>query len=152
MSLLESALVDSEADSFSGNNSAGITNEITNIVECSKTRFGCCPDGWTEAGGPNGEDCDDGSGDGSSIFITSTLSYLGSLLNVVTGIGVTEITRTEDIIIPTVGSVDNVNVSTNCNYSEFGCCPNGKKEATGPRYYGCKCEDCKYLFYLFFCY
>lgn len=31
----------------------------------------------------------------------------------------------------------------NCNLTEFGCCPTGKKAASGLNYFGCSCDDCK---------
>lgn len=103
------------------------------VKDCSKSKFGCCPDGWNEAQGPNGEGCEEGSGDIS--FISSTIASVMKLFT-----GVTEST-------PEVSTY-----SLDCNLTEFGCCPNGKTQATGPRYYGCTCHDCKYFSFKIFVY
>lgn len=103
------------------------------VKDCSKSKFGCCPDGWNEAQGPNGEGCEEGSGDIS--FISSTIA---SVMKIFTG---------------ATDSTEEVSTySLDCNMTEFGCCPNGKTQATGPRYYGCTCHDCKYYYFKSFVY
>lgn len=114
------------------------------VVDCKQSKFGCCPDGWTDASGPNGDGCDlDGSGDNSGLLVTTISSLLSGIFNTVTGMtGSGESVTTERVWPET----------DDCNLTEFGCCPNGRKKATGPRYYGCTCEDCKFFcFYLKIC-
>ena len=81
---------------------------------CVNSTFGCCQDGITSATGPDFEGCVEGSGD-IDMNCTDT----------------------------TCATVTTDGTQIDCNATEFGCCPNGKKAATGPRYYGCTCEDCK---------
>ncbi|OTF72246.1 hypothetical protein BLA29_005219, partial [Euroglyphus maynei] len=97
-----------------------VTTPANLVKDCSRSKFGCCPDGWNEAQGPNGEGCEEGSGD-ISAFLASTINTVMNLF--VT----TEAPVTGDDI--------------DCSLTEFGCCPNGKTKATGPRYYGCTCHD-----------
>nr|XP_027204924.1 papilin-like [Dermatophagoides pteronyssinus] len=96
------------------------TTSANLVRDCSRSKFGCCPDGWNEAQGPNGEGCEEGSGD-ISTFLASTIDSVMNLF--VTS----EAPVTGDDI--------------DCSLTEFGCCPNGKKKAIGPRYYGCTCHD-----------
>lgn len=96
------------------------TTSANLVTDCSRSKFGCCPDGWNEAQGPNGEGCEEGSGD-ISTFLASTINTVMNIF-ITTEVPVTE----EDI---------------DCSLTEFGCCPNGKKKATGIRYYGCTCHD-----------
>lgn len=91
----------------------------TKAQNCSTMPFGCCPDGTTAASGANFQGCGDESG-------TTTEESLNC---------------TDVSCISTATTTES---SIDCNATEFGCCPNGKKLATGPRYYGCTCEDCEF--------
>lgn len=114
----------------SGGDGSACTESIS-VKDCSSSRFGCCPDGWSEAQGPNGDGCEDGSGD-QNLFITSTLSSVGKIF--------TTLLDFYDGADTTTTPLD----SDDCSQTEFGCCPNGIKKATGPRYYGCTCHECQY--------
>ena len=98
------------------------TSESFNIdipsPKCANSTFGCCPDGLSAATGENFEGCDEGSG-----------QPIEDAFNCTDGTCI--LSTTEG-----TGTLD-------CNATEFGCCPNGKKMATGPRFYGCTCEDCE---------
>ena len=87
-------------------------------ANCSNSTFGCCADGMSASTGDNFEGCDEGSG-----------QPIEDVFNCTDGNCITS-TTTE--------------ITLDCNATEFGCCPNGKKMATGPRFYGCTCEDCEY--------
>lgn len=108
------------------------------VVDCKQSKYGCCPDGWTDATGPNGDGCDvDGSGDGGAGggLVTTISSIVTGILNKVTE---TLATDRSPVLWPE---------TDDCNLTEFGCCPNGRTKATGPRYYGCTCEDCEYIWH-----
>lgn len=95
--------------------------------DCSNTTFGCCPDGISPSSGNNFEGCVESSGDS-----------IGDSFNCTGDTCITSTMPTSTII----------SEAENCSATEFGCCPNGKKKAIGPRYYGCTCEDCKHKQYI----
>ncbi len=115
----------------SGEGSGGICTEKSAHppeTPCSQTTFGCCPDGVSPSTGKNFEGCDEGSGDAiEGSFNCTDDTCITSIMPELT----------TDLSATTPEAV-------NCSATEFGCCPDGKKKATGPRYYGCTCEDCKF--------
>ncbi|KPM10538.1 papilin-like protein 2 [Sarcoptes scabiei] len=105
-----------------GNDCVKSTTPIDGMIkDCSQSQFGCCPDGWNRAAGPDGEGCEEGSGDVS--FYSSTPA---------------------DVMQSFTTESEVSTIEIDCSLTEFGCCPNGKKAAIGPRYYGCTCHDYPY--------
>ncbi|CAG2158354.1 unnamed protein product [Oppiella nova] len=87
-----------------------------------------CDESLVEGSGEgSGEGCADGTdiGEGQKSEGSGDVIVGGDITNCTDSTCVPEITT--DVI--------------DCNATEFGCCPTGKKAATGPRYYGCTCED-----------
>uniref|UniRef100_A0AC34GKC7 Uncharacterized protein n=1 Tax=Panagrolaimus sp. ES5 TaxID=591445 RepID=A0AC34GKC7_9BILA len=86
-------------------------------IHCSKTEFGCCPDWYTPAEGPNKEGCPE--------FI------LGACNETQYGCCLDDVTLARGPNLEGCGE-------PSCAASLFGCCKDRKTIAFGPHYAGCE--------------
>ncbi|XP_015589222.1 papilin isoform X3 [Cephus cinctus] len=83
-----------------------------NLGCCNVTEYGCCPDNIKPATGPDGEGCEEEE-------ITSITS-----------------STEEEVEVTTVSVIEE-----DCANSTYGCCPDGKRVATGENFEGCGVID-----------
>lgn len=98
-----------------GNNNEGCPVEPEKPKGCAASKFGCCPDGKTDAKGKKNKGCKEEEKP-------------------------KEDKKEEDgTQEPDIGSRigDDEGKTKGCAESEFGCCPDGKTEATGKDFKGC---------------
>ncbi|XP_054714370.1 papilin-like isoform X2 [Uloborus diversus] len=99
-------------------------DEVMVLSGCKDSKYGCCPDGMTEAG-PSDEGC-------PKINVTSTNTTCEEA----------EFGCCADNFTLALGPFRKGCPSAiNCNSTEYGCCPNEQTPAKGPNFEGCIVDD-----------
>ncbi|KAK6029072.1 Kunitz/Bovine pancreatic trypsin inhibitor domain protein, partial [Ostertagia ostertagi] len=142
----ETATVDCAAANATTTDFDGLFGNGTDgngTMHCSKSEFGCCPDWFTPAEGPNNAGCPE--------FVLGPHS-LANCLNMDvaqmvkraalgangTGCGENCLTTKYGCCPDGKGTAKgHHNEGCGCVYAQYGCCPDGKTSAKGAGFYGC---------------
>ncbi len=106
--------------------SGGTEGRADEELNCVKSEFGCCDDGYTPANSPDKENCPD---------------YVIDINDPVEGGSETSdsTSQNDDTAINEANS--NIDKTIACSLSKYECCPDGVTHAEGPGFKGCSEEN-----------